>query len=88
MSQSTLTLVVIANFICLNLLVLFSQEKRTNFGNLYIKKTEFKADADFRCEVLAENDFNTAIQIKKVRVYCKFVNFQSCKKSKYKNLYL
>lgn len=50
-----------------------TQERRTNFGNLYIKKTEFKADADFRCEVLAENDFNTAIQIKKVRVYCKLL---------------
>lgn len=28
-------------------------------------------DADFRCEVLAENDFNTVIEIKKIMVYSK-----------------
>lgn len=44
-------------------------ETRSNFGNLYILKTDFKVDADFRCEVLAENDFNTAIEIKKIKVY-------------------
>ncbi|KAJ6220252.1 hypothetical protein RDWZM_006064, partial [Blomia tropicalis] len=44
-------------------------ETRSNFGNLYIQKTDFKMDANFRCEVLSDTDFNTAIEIKKIRVY-------------------
>nr|XP_046917961.1 rho GTPase-activating protein gacZ-like isoform X1 [Dermatophagoides farinae] len=44
-------------------------ESRSNYGNLYILHADFKTEANFRCEVLAENDFTTAIQIKKIRVY-------------------
>nr|XP_027206268.1 bromodomain-containing protein DDB_G0270170-like isoform X2 [Dermatophagoides pteronyssinus] len=43
-------------------------ESRSNYGNLYILQTDFKTEADFRCEVLAENDFTTAIQIKKIHI--------------------
>ncbi|KPM05738.1 beat protein-like protein 1 [Sarcoptes scabiei] len=42
-------------------------ESRSNYGNLYVSRSEFKTEADFRCEVLAENDFNTAIQIKRIK---------------------
>ncbi|OTF81862.1 beat protein-like protein, partial [Euroglyphus maynei] len=43
-------------------------ESRSNYGNLYILHADFKTEANFRCEVLAENDFNTAIQIKKIHI--------------------
>lgn len=71
---ATLSLIDVVYCVILSdtVFVVFSfQETRSNFGNLYIIKTDFKVDANFRCEVLAENDFNTAIEIKKIKVYCK-----------------